>query len=98
ALLAEGLSRLFGGEQPDLQRLAVATSVLRRLAVVGGGPGTGKTTTIARILVLLDEQARTAGTRPPLVALAAPTGKAAARLEQAVQEEAERLGEPARAR
>ena len=57
ALLADGLARLFQGDEPDLQRLAAATCVLRRLAVVGGGPGTGKTTTVTRILVLLDEQA-----------------------------------------
>ena len=90
-LLAGGLSRLFSGEPPDYQRLAAATAVLRRLAVVAGGPGTGKTTTVARVLALLHEQAAGAGRRPPLVALAAPTGKAAARLEEAVHEEARRL-------
>ncbi len=90
-VLADGLARLFDGEEPDLQRLAAATCVLRRLAVVGGGPGTGKTTTVTRILVLLDEQAEAAGAPPPLVALVAPTGKAAARLEEAVHEEATTL-------
>ena len=77
-----------GDEGPDRQRLAAATAVLRPLAVVAGGPGTGKTTTVARILALLDEQAEAAGAPPPLVALTAPTGKAAARLEEAVHEEA----------
>ena len=91
AVLADGLARLFDGDEPDLQRLAAATCVLRRLAVVGGGPGTGKTTTVTRILVLLDEQADAAGAPTPLVALAAPTGKAAARLEEAVHEEASTL-------
>jgi exodeoxyribonuclease V alpha subunit len=62
--------------------------VLRRLAVVAGGPGTGKTTTVARIIALLLEQAVLARARRPLIALAAPTGKAAARLEEAVHEEA----------
>ncbi|MDP9402363.1 MAG: exodeoxyribonuclease V subunit alpha [Actinomycetota bacterium] len=76
---------------PDHQRLAAAAAVLRRFAVVAGGPGTGKTTTVARILALLHEQAEAAGAPPPLVALAAPTGKAAARLEEAVHEEATRL-------
>jgi exodeoxyribonuclease V alpha subunit len=90
-VLADGLSRLFDGDAPDLQRLAAATCALRRLAVVGGGPGTGKTTTVTRILVLLDEQAEAAGAPTPLVALAAPTGKAAVRLEEAVHEEASRL-------
>ena len=66
AVLTEGLARLFDGDEPDLQRLAAATCVLRRLAVVGGGPGTGKTTTVTRILVLLDEQAEAAGEPTPL--------------------------------
>ncbi|MBW3614510.1 MAG: exodeoxyribonuclease V subunit alpha [Actinobacteria bacterium] len=83
--LAEGLARLF--PTPDLQRLAAASAVLRRFSVVAGGPGTGKTTTVARILALLFEQAAAAGAPPPLVALAAPTGKAAARLEEAVHQE-----------
>jgi exodeoxyribonuclease V alpha subunit len=91
AVLADGLTRLFDGDEPDLQRLAAATCVLRRLAVVGGGPGTGKTTTVTRILVLLDEQAEVAGAPTPLVALAAPTGKAAVRLEEAVHAEASAL-------
>ena len=86
--LAAGLARLFHGDAPDLQRLAAAAAVLRRFSVVAGGPGTGKTTTVARILALLDDQARWAGQTPPRVALAAPTGKAAARLEEAVHAEA----------
>lgn len=90
-LLASGLSRLFTSPPPDHQRLAATTAVLRRFAVVAGGPGTGKTTTVARVLALLHEQAAGVGQRPPLVALAAPTGKAAARLEEAVHEEARRL-------
>jgi exodeoxyribonuclease V alpha subunit len=64
---------------------------LRRLAVVGGGPGTGKTTTVTRILALLDAQAQASAAPTPLVGLAAPTGKAAARLEEAVHEEATAL-------
>ena len=69
------------------QRRAAATAVRRRFAVVAGGPGTGKTTTVARIVALLAEQAGAM----PLVALAAPTGKAAARLEEAVHAEARTL-------
>jgi exodeoxyribonuclease V alpha subunit len=96
ALLAAGLARLFGAEADGRQRLAAETAVRRRFAVVAGGPGTGKTTTVARILALLFEQApaepvgENAG-GDPLVALAAPTGKAAARLVEAVREEAARL-------
>ena len=84
--LAAGLRELFkSDEDPDLQRMAAAACVLRRVAVVAGGPGTGKTRTVARVLALLDAQAEAAGMRAPLVALAAPTGKAAARLEEAVR-------------
>ena len=100
--LADGLDRLFpspppsdptpdaGGIDPDAddQRRAAATAVERRFSVVAGGPGTGKTTTVARILVLLHEQAAAAGAPPPRVALAAPPGKAAARLTEAVHAEA----------
>ena len=91
--LRRGLDRLFGPvdrQGPDLQRLAAATAVTRALTVVAGGPGTGKTTTVARILALLDEQATALGAAPPRVALAAPTGKAAARLEESLREALER--------
>ena len=91
ALLAEGLRRLFPRDADDRQRLAGATATRRRLTVVAGGPGTGKTTAVARILALLFEQARAANDPQPLVALAAPTGKAAARLEEAVRAEARSL-------
>ncbi len=86
--LADGLARLFGTGSDERQRAAAATAVRRRFAVVAGGPGTGKTTTVARIVALLAEQAAAAGTPAPLVALAAPTGKAAARLEESVHAEA----------
>lgn len=102
AALTEGLERLFaptsGDPNPDdpkppedLQRVAAATAVERRFSVVAGGPGTGKTTTVARILALLHEQAAALGQPPPRVALAAPTGKAAARLSEAVHAEAAAL-------
>jgi exodeoxyribonuclease V alpha subunit len=90
-VLADGLARLFPSEDDERQRTASASAVRHRFAVVAGGPGTGKTTTVARIVALLAEQAAAAGRAEPLVALAAPTGKAAARLEEAVHEEAARL-------
>jgi exodeoxyribonuclease V alpha subunit len=90
-VLETGLQKLFTGESNDLQRLAASAAVRCRFSVVAGGPGTGKTTTVARILALLDEQAAAAGRPPPRVALAAPTGKAAARLEEAVHAEAAKL-------
>ena len=86
-VLADGVERMLRGETDPLQRLAAASAVLRRFTVAQGGPGTGKTTTIARILALLDEQWACSSGGVPLVALAAPTGKAAARLEQSVHEE-----------
>jgi exodeoxyribonuclease V alpha subunit len=90
-ILSSGLATLFAGQTDSRQCLAAASAVLRRLCVVAGGPGTGKTTTVARIVALLAAQAAATGSAPPLVALAAPTGKAAARLEEAVHEQASRL-------
>jgi len=90
-VLRGGLARLFAGQRDSRQCLAAASAVLRRLTVVAGGPGTGKTTTVARIVALLAEQAAASGSPAPLVALAAPTGKAAARLEEAVHSEAPSL-------
>ena len=93
ALLAKGLRRLFPGPdgQPDWQRVAAAVSVLRPFAVVSGGPGTGKTRTVARILALLVEQDREARRPPSRIVLLAPTGKAAARLRESIREERGRL-------
>lgn len=75
-------------------RSAALSAVSRALTVVAGGPGTGKTTAIGRILGLLAATAAADGStrvRFPLVGLAAPTGKAAARLTEAVRAEADRL-------
>jgi exodeoxyribonuclease V alpha subunit len=84
----ERLDELFpGSPAPDRQRVAVALAATRWTTVLAGGPGTGKTTTVARVLALLN--------RPGLrVALAAPTGKAAARLQESVREQAAGLGLP----
>ena len=78
--LRAGLDRLFDTPEAALQRLAAAVGVLRSVSVLAGGPGTGKTSTVAGLLELLFDQPGP----PPRVALAAPTGKAAARLEEAV--------------
>ena len=79
---------LFGAEASGRQSQAAAHAVTHRWSVVAGGPGTGKTTTVARIVALICEQAAAAGAAFPLVALAAPTGKAAARLQESVHAEA----------
>jgi exodeoxyribonuclease V alpha subunit len=83
--LGEGLRRLFpAGEQEgevDWQQLAATLAVLKRLAVITGGPGTGKTYTVTRLLALLIEQRPD---DPPRIALTAPTGKARARLVDSI--------------
>ena len=82
--LRAGLDTLFGtagDPREEQQRLAAAVAVLRPLTVLAGGPGTGKTTTVAKILTLLRDRPGP----PPRIALAAPTGKAAARLQEAVR-------------
>jgi exodeoxyribonuclease V alpha subunit len=62
-------------------------AALKRFTVISGGPGTGKTTTVVRILALLLEQAAA----PLRIALAAPTGKAAARMQEAIRASRETL-------
>lgn len=82
------LDALFGPApaeaEPDWQRVACALALRGTLTIVTGGPGTGKTHTAARMLVLL--QSLHAGPQPLRVALAAPTGKAAARLRQSIHQ------------
>ncbi len=86
ALLARLFAREMGDVPPmlDRQALAVAMALRRRLLLVTGGPGTGKTTTVARLLVAALEAARLRGEAAPRIALAAPTGRAAARLAEAI--------------
>lgn len=77
------LKRLFPGEgcAPDWQQAAALTALLKPFCIISGGPGTGKTTTVARILALLLEIGPAEGLR---IRLAAPTGKAAARLQESI--------------
>ena len=84
ALLASGLSRFFSGaadNETDWQRAAALAALRKMFCIISGGPGTGKTSTVVKILALLLEQA---GERPLRIALAAPTGKAAARLMESI--------------
>ncbi len=75
------LAKLFGNTRADdLQKIAAKTALSRRFAMISGGPGTGKTYTLARILACFLEQ----GADPTRVRLAAPTGKASARMKTAV--------------
>lgn len=83
ATVEEALDAVLASDQLP-QRTAAREALRRRLVVVAGGPGTGKTWTIARILAV---QALVSGPdHLPTVALAAPTGKAAARLSEGVAE------------
>lgn len=95
AVVRRELDRLFGPPAGvvDRQRIAAALAATHWTTVVAGGPGTGKTHTIARILALLVAQ-HAASAAPPRIALAAPTGKAAARLQEAVRDQAPALGLP----
>ncbi len=85
-LLRDGLERLFPKDdnlQTDWQRVAACASAVRRFLVISGGPGTGKTSTVIKILALLLEQGLAKG-QGHSIALAAPTGKAAARLKESI--------------
>jgi exodeoxyribonuclease V alpha subunit len=84
------INRLFPPGYEE-QRQAAEIALSQGLTVLTGGPGTGKTTTVARLLALFAEQAELAGKAGLRIALAAPTGKAAARLQEAVQLEVDRL-------
>jgi len=73
------------GITEDRQARAAALALRRALLLVTGGPGTGKTTTITRLLVLRIAQAIAMGAPPPRIALAAPTGRAAERMAESLR-------------
>lgn len=79
--LAQQLRQLFTPQTDvDWQAVAVATACDGRFTLISGGPGTGKTTTVTKLLALLVAQSE----QPLLIRLAAPTGKAAARLTESI--------------
>ncbi|MFN2359974.1 MAG: exodeoxyribonuclease V subunit alpha [Marinobacter sp.] len=89
-LLGKALDALFGSTgEPDYQKTACALAARNRFSVITGGPGTGKTTTVVNLLAALQsvacESAGVGQTSPYLrIRLAAPTGKAAARLSESI--------------
>ncbi len=90
--LREELARLFPGDaSPDWPRIACALAARGAFTVITGGPGTGKTTTVVRLLGLWQTLRLRDGERPLRIRLAAPTGKAAARLHASIQGQLARL-------
>ena len=90
--IVKPLAQLFpgtSGEQVDCQMIAAATAALRKLCIVSGGPGAGKTFTVFKIIVLLQMLAEPSSLR---VGLAAPTGKAARRLQESLNNSQGQLG------
>ena len=82
ARLASTLDALFPpGDEIDWQKVAAAVALTRRISVISGGPGTGKTTTVAKLLAALIQTNASPRCR---IRLAAPTGKAAARLTESL--------------
>lgn len=86
--LKEGLNRLFKpqGTLPDWQKIAASIVVSKSFSVISGGPGTGKTTTLVKILALILEQKS-----DYKIQLCAPTGKAAIRMLEAINARKEEL-------
>ncbi|MGC1550211.1 MAG: exodeoxyribonuclease V subunit alpha [Rhodanobacter sp.] len=92
--LSEELTRLFPapmGDTPDWPRIACALAARGAFSVITGGPGTGKTTTVVRLLGLLQTLHLRDRPRPLRIRLAAPTGKAAARLNASIAAQIARL-------
>ena len=87
-LVRETLQTLFpprAGQPLDWQKMACALAARSAFSIITGGPGTGKTTTVVRLLALLQHVALTSAQgRPLTIRLAAPTGKAAARLRESI--------------
>ncbi|WP_199100416.1 exodeoxyribonuclease V subunit alpha [Dyella sp. ASV21] len=94
AHLGEQLARLFpspGDNTLDWQRVACALAARGAFTVITGGPGTGKTTTVVRLLGLLQTLHQREAARPLRIRLAAPTGKAAARLQSSISAQVAQL-------
>jgi exodeoxyribonuclease V alpha subunit len=91
ALVANALFDGPSDGEADWQAVAAFVAQRQRLAVISGGPGTGKTYTVVRLLVQRLRTALAHGEAPPVIRLAAPTGKAAARLMASVRDGLDQL-------
>ncbi|OOV87451.1 exodeoxyribonuclease V subunit alpha [Oceanospirillum linum] len=89
------LDIVFGPErdqiQPNWQKVACGLSARSGFSIITGGPGTGKTTTVVRLLALLQGLELAEGHSAKVIRLAAPTGKAAARLNESIAGSVHRL-------
>lgn len=93
-LTPQQLSQGWQEPQPNWQKLACALAAAASFSIITGGPGTGKTTTVVRLLALLQGLQIKAGQAPLTIRLAAPTGKAAARLKESLTGSLEELNLP----
>ena len=85
-------SQIDGVRVVDWQKIACALASQQSFTIITGGPGTGKTTTVVRLLALLQQLAVQRNSEQPLrIRLAAPTGKAAARLTESIGGQIEQL-------
>jgi exodeoxyribonuclease V alpha subunit len=84
--LAPVIAALFpsAGADTDWQKVACAVAAGGRIGIITGGPGTGKTTTVVKVLGVLQTLAMEEGGAPLRIGLAAPTGKAATRLGESI--------------
>lgn len=78
-------------DAPDLQREAALSARTKRLSIIVGGPGTGKTSTVVKLLALLALDCKAQALPFPRVILLAPTGKAAQRLSESIERARDKL-------
>ena len=93
------LADLFDGNKEfvtdtDWQRIACGIAASNHFSIITGGPGTGKTTTVLKLLALLQAERLKQALPPLAIRLAAPTGKAAARLNESIADNLQRLQLP----